>query len=609
MSFIFGIVHLDSKPVASNHLESLAQGVKWEGFAEQTECGPYYALGYCHRRDRNRKAGIFRCDEVVVLADIRLYNGDALKKWFPFDSPEEAFAKAYLQWGTDCASHLDGDFSVVVIDLRSREVHLFRDPVGTRPLVYLFRENRLIFASHEFGLAKSQLERLSLSKERFICDWFRFRGDYTQTVFREIQKALPGHCTTFLPHRMVSNAYWKPETILQNSHLTFDQAVQGIRQRVVEAVKKRMEPGTTGVHVSGGLDSTAVASVLADCLDGEEQLLGYSWSPETFEGNYEGVDERPYIQAVSAEKGIKIGFLRVEKEEVVQDSLMETFETQSIEHPVMKQAAIDGVTTLFSGWGGDECVSLSKRGVVNHLFFRGKWLSLVAFVRKQGIKASLRLSRSEVLPLLIPLGLLASYASQRTDWSILRLLRPGFIFACRRAIFLHNRKSPFGYGNRKRFVISLLNNNHLAERMESWAIHAERYGFEYKYPLLDKALLEFWFSLPVEYSYHGFASRLLFREAMKGIMPEKVRSRPDKGEGLRMAYTMHNRAQGQEYLLQALLALPEENRPRFVRHDRLLKWIVQKPRKNSLLEFRRLHQPIIYLRYASLIEKYIRPSS
>jgi hypothetical protein len=48
--------------------------------------------------------------------------------------------------------------------------------------------------------------------------------------------------------------------------------------------------------------------------------------------------------------------------------------------------------------------------------------------------------------------------------------------------------------------------------------------FTYKYPLLDKAVLEFWFSLPIEYTYRNKPFRFLYREAMKGILTEKVRT-------------------------------------------------------------------------------------
>jgi hypothetical protein len=40
-------------------------------------------------------------------------------------------------------------------------------------------------------------------------------------------------------------------------------------------------------------------------------------------------------------------------------------------------------------------------------------------------------------------------------------------------------------------MLNLLHMYHIPDRMDSWSLHSERYGFTYKYPLLDKAVLEF----------------------------------------------------------------------------------------------------------------------
>ena len=97
-------------------------------------------------------------------------------------------------------------------------------------------------------------------------------------------------------------------------------------------------------------------------------------------------------------------------------------------------------------------------------------------------------------------------------------------------------------------MLNLLKNYHIPERMDSWSLYAERYGFEYKYPLLDKELLEYWFSIPVKHTYKNFETRLLYREAMKGILTEKIRKRTDKGEGARIAYSLKNSKDGIRYL-------------------------------------------------------------
>lgn len=605
MSFVYGIINLDGKPVKHSEIEPLAQAVKYEGFIEQTETNENYSIGYCHHAEREPKAGIFTNDAIIILADIRLYNADELRKSFYFESPEEAFAKAYFLWGMQCANHINGDFAAVVIDRKKNEVHLFRDHIGTRPLTYCFQENRLVIASHEFGLVKSRLVTTTLSEERLINRFFRFKGDYSQTAFQDIFKVVPGYSVSFSPGRKHAVKWWKPEEIRHNKTLSFDDAVVRMRQLIVKATVTRMEPGKTGAHVSGGLDSTGVASILAAQFEDKSQLIGYSWTPGEFTGEFEGIDEKEFIDAFSTENGIPVKYINLGEYESVKDSLIPEFEIQHIEHPIMKMANEDGVKTLFSGWGGDEFVSLSTRGTYNHLFFSFKWITLGRFILKASIKSSIMRLWTEVFPFLIPFGLVHIYKSQYTDWSRLQLLKPHFILKHWKPIIFHSRKNIYGYGNRTRFALNLLGNYHIPDRMDCWAMNAEQYGFDYKYPLLDKDLLEFWFSLPVEYTYKNFHSRLLYREAMKSILTEKIRIRKDKGEGLRIAYSQQNRYIGQKYIEQMFMSIPEKEHLPFFRPATMQKAINQAPGKQLLKEIRNLEKPVIYLRYVELVKKYL----
>lgn len=600
MSFIYGIINFEGKPVAVEAINSLATSVKWDGFLEQTERAENYALGYCHHHEREAKAGIFKFKDCIVLADIRIYNTKELKKIFDFESPEEAFAKAYLKWGLLCANYINGDFAVVLIDNKKQETHLFRDHIGTRPLTYFFQGNQLIFASHEFGLVQSRLVKTSLSEERLIIDFFQTKRNYPQTVFKNISKVKPGYSVSFASSQKQEHQYWKPELIKKNTSLSFDEAAIQLRQLLINATIQRMESGKTGVHVSGGLDSTGIASILADYIEDKSMLKGYSWSPEKLEGTFEGIDEKEFIEAFSIEKKVAIKYLKLDENEFSKDAIIPEFEKMHIEHPTMKAAEKDGVKTLFSGWGGDEFVSLSTRGTYNHLFFSFKWKTLVRFIVKTGVKSTIMRFRTEVFPVLIPFGLLPIYRLK--DWSTLRYIKIKFIAKHWKNIFFNRTKNIFGYGNRTQLMLNLLHNYHIPDRMDSWALHAEKYGFEYKYPLLDKVVLQFWFSLPIEFTYYNMQSRFLYREAMKGILTEKVRVRRDKSESLRIAYTKKNQEESEQFIQNLFLSISEKEHLPFFKQESFIKGF-NKQDKNKTREKR--NKRIFYLRYVELVKKYL----
>lgn len=598
MSFIYGIINLNQKAVTSQEIESLANAVKWEDFKDHIIKAEHYALGYCHHTERKPNAGIFKYENLIILADIRIYNTPELQNHFSFTTPEEAFAKGYQKWGIDCANYINGDFAVVVFDKIKNEIHLFRDHIGARPLTYWFDNNQLIFASHEFGLAQSKLVKTALSEEKLIIDCFQQKRNYSQTTFENIYKIIPGHSVNFSSNGKQQTKYWKPEQLKKNKTLSFDQAVSQLRKLLLEATTNRIESGKTGVHVSGGLDSTGVAAILADTIEDKSQLIGYSWTPEKLEGEFDGVDEKVLIETFATEKKIAIKYLQLEENELSKNLILPEFERMSIEHPTMQAAGKDQVTTVFSGWGGDEFVSLSTRGIYNHLFFSLKWKTLGRFILKSGIKPSIMRFRTEVLPLVIPF--LPTYRSK--DWSILRYTQSYFIRKHWKKIFLNQSKNIFGYGNRTQFMLNLLHNYHIPDRMDSWSLHSERYGFVYKYPLLDKALLEFWFSMPIEYTYCNMQSRLLYREAMKGILTECIRVRRDKGEGMRISYTKQKQKEENLFLQNLFLTLNKNEQLPFFKND-VIKNFIEKE-KVTPTDKKEFAIPL-YLRYVALTKKYL----
>jgi hypothetical protein len=207
------------------------------------------------------------------------------------------------------------------------------------------------------------------------------------------------------------------------------------------------------------------------------------------------------------------------------------------------------------------------------------------------------------LPLLVPFGLLPSFRG--ADWSALKLLKTSAIIKHWKPIFFHSRKNIFGYGNRKQFVINLLKMYHIPTRMDTWAFYSEKFGFEYKYPLLDKDVLEYWFSLPVSFTYEKLVSRGLYREMMKGILTETIRTRNDKSENLRMAYSFQKMKEGKEYLEQQFDAIPVDVHLPFFKTDeyrKLFESQVPEKRPHSGIFIGKL---CLYLRHVELVKKYI----
>ena len=604
MGFIFGIISLNKDAIDTKDVYTLCDAVKWDEFDDCINIiHDRFDIGYCWNKDRTPNAGIYRDKNLIVIADARIYNTEALSKDISFTTSEEAFAKAYLKWGKHCPDKFNGDFAVVIVDHKRQEVILFRDHIGARPLCYTIKGNQLIFASHEYGIAKSHLINNVLSEEKLVRGFFHYKKQkYHLTVFQNILKVTPGYSILFSSKNVSNVQYWFPEKIKRNRQISIEDTISQLRQQLIESTQKRLESDQIiGTHVSGGLDSSGVAAILADLIDNKSKLIGYSWSPENSIEEIESVNEKELIDDFVEKKGIAVRYLTWKEENVLDELSTPEFEKMAIEMQAMRQAQENNVSAIFSGWGGDEFVSISTRGALNHIVLHCKIKMLVKWIKNFGIRSTVARARIELFPLLIPFGLGVKIALKR-KW--IHFFSKSFILKHYRLFFFNRRKQLYGWGNRTRSMIKLLNFGYLPNRMDSWSLFGEKFGIEYKYPLLDKELLEFWLSIPTEYTYQTMNSRYLYREALKGILPEKIRTRKNKDEDV-LEKKMNNYF---ELMKKEVINHPElfsSNKQLHFFQEKEFQKIAITPANDAITRITQRLDINYYLRYRKIQEKYL----
>jgi asparagine synthase (glutamine-hydrolysing) len=74
----------------------------------------------------------------------------------------------------------------------------------------------------------------------------------------------------------------------------------------------------------------------------------------------------------------------------------------------------------------------------------------------------------------------------------------------------------------------MLTESYLAGRATRWSVIGARHGVAFSYPLVDRRILDFTLSLPLERLLDGGFSRQPYRNAMAGILPESIRWRETK---------------------------------------------------------------------------------
>jgi asparagine synthase (glutamine-hydrolysing) len=199
-------------------------------------------------------------------------------------------------------------------------------------------------------------------------------------------------------------------------------------------------------------------------------------------------------------------------------------------------AAADNLRVMLSGWGGDEFAAFNGRGYFAALFLKARWGRLIREMRGKCRLHNVpmhRLFRSRVLLPVLPEALLARIrpdlsATPRRS-SLPECLAPGFgeLLAGVEPIAAPQLREWVGV---QRNQIALYAHGHLAERMESWAEHGARHRVEYRYPLLDRRVVEFALGVPAHLFHKDGWKRHLFRYAVKNLLPTETQWRKMKSD-------------------------------------------------------------------------------
>ena len=479
---------------------------------------------------------------LVVAADARLDDRDALCDALGVPLPERAgladaelILRAFMRWGRDCPHHLLGDYAFAVRDRRRRTLFCARDHIGARPFYYALTTRRFVFASAvEAVLAAPDVS--DALDERVVATHLTVQTlrSGARTFFAAVRKLPPGHTLTIEAGRPEDGSggprvrieqYWHPEQAPAARPASDDAYAEQLLDLYTQAVRDRLRAGPVGVHLSGGLDSSSVAVLAAREVRrrGHPPPPAFTWLPEPGARPPKPEHAREYalVDAVCAQEGLQTCYGAPTPDDVLDvlrlDGTLPGVQVHLNEEIVQRHASARGVRVLLSGWGGDQCVSFNGRGYRQHLLLSGRWRRLAAEYRDQDAWAP-RFLAGIVLPLLHP-ALPSTLHRLRTGKGMYRrwLIDPAF---ARRAKPL---ATPWGRAVGVRPTqLQHLQAGHLSARIEGWAASGARRGIEYRYPLLDRRLLEFALGLPPEQFRRGRWGRWLFRHGLRAVLPPEV---------------------------------------------------------------------------------------
>jgi asparagine synthase (glutamine-hydrolysing) len=273
---------------------------------------------------------------------------------FRTDSDTETIVHLYEDLGPRCVDRLRGMFGFAIWDERKRQLLIARDRLGIKPMYYAERNGELVFSSELKPI-------LTLGHIPRVVDWAAANHLFTflstpsdQSIVDGVKKLEPACVAMISPGRPLQiQKYWDVQ-FQPNETATEEELVEQLRALLVESVTlHQVSDVPVGAFLSGGLDSSAVVALMAKPAAGRLKTFSIGFAESEF-------DELQYARDVAARFGTDHHdlVLRPDVVGIVEDLtwyLDEPFgDTSAIPTYMVSKLASEHVKVVLSGDGGDE---------------------------------------------------------------------------------------------------------------------------------------------------------------------------------------------------------------------------------------------------------------
>ncbi|NIA05984.1 MAG: asparagine synthase (glutamine-hydrolyzing) [Proteobacteria bacterium] len=469
---------------------------------------------------------------------------------FTSNSDSEVILHGYEEWGLDSISRLRGMFAYALYDERERtgKLLLVRDRIGIKPLYYYYKDGRLLFASEIKAILQDPQVERRLNRQA-LYDYLGFEFvPAPETMFQDIYKLPAGHHLVFQDQQLRVQQYWDLKFHPGRLQLTFAEAVERQKELLDEAVKSHLVSDVPlGVFLSGGLDSSCIVALMRRHITGPLKTFTIGYRDKTF-------SELEYAEIVARHCETEHQVLMIDdlKQEYVEKTLWHLDEPMTdlstVPLYLLCKQAREQVTVCLSGEGADESYAGYDRFKASRL---NNWFRLMPGPL-----------RKEVIGRLV--AMLPDQAQKKGTVNMLKRFVEGANLDPAGA---HLRWQYFLTNSLAKHLFSGNFAQHIAQdpfrRVREYSarcdagndrVNREIYldmrfmmpdsvlmkvdrmsmasALEIRVPLLDHVLVEFIASLPGDWKLKGMTTKYVFREALKGLLPDSVVHRGKQGYSL-----------------------------------------------------------------------------
>ena len=494
---------------------------------------------------------------------------------FVTTSDTEVILRAYRRWGVDCLQRFRGMFAFALWDEASQTLFCARDRFGIKPLYYTVVDGVVYVASETKALLPF-VEKIETDPDG-LKDYLTFQFCLAgKTLFKGIRELPPGHMLRVSKGTVEASRYWEIYYRPDFGHTSryFEEQVRSLVSESVALHTRSDVP--VGAYVSGGLDSSIVASLAS------EHLSRPVWA---FTGKFsisEEYDESRYARELASHCGLKLYERDITASDFTENLRKIIYH---LDYPVagpgsfpqymVSELASRHRKVVLGGQGGDEifggytryliayfeqCVKAAIDGTMDNGNF---------IVTYESIIPNLPALRS-YKPLLQEFwrdGLFeemdqryfrlinrATSTNAVVDWEALSRYSPFEAFS---EIFNGSnvgRASYFDLMTHFDFKTLLPALLQVEDRVSM------AHGLESRVPFLDHPLVELAATITSDVKFKGGEMKRVLKQALGSVIPEPISRRPDK-MGFPVPLTEWVKGEAREFVYDILSSTGAMNRP------------------------------------------------
>ncbi|MCY7375333.1 MAG: asparagine synthase (glutamine-hydrolyzing), partial [Pyrinomonadaceae bacterium] len=478
--------------------------------------------------------------EVYNHAD---YRAELEAKGYEFQThcDTETILHLYEEHGEKCVEFLRGMFAFAVWDKRKNELFIARDRFGVKPLYYVHdAQGSLFFASEIKSLLKADAVKPELNYDALPDQLANHGTSRDETLFKNVKRLLPGHTLSWRDGKIKIEKYWDVSFEPKHEAKSDKDYIEEWREMFKKSVELRlMADVPLGMFLSGGIDSSAICAVMAEMVD--EPVKTFSVGFVEREAN-----EFAYARIVADKFKTEHHEITITPDEFFAELPNLVWHEDeplgfvaSVPLYFVSKLAQKHVKVVLTGEGSDEILGGYGRyqKTLKLLQYGEKYESLTPKFLRRAVKSGVSAVGGK---------LTRTFLTRTSDIESLYFDNFAIFNRAMQANLLTDAtKERIADENPYSHLHEWLENSDAAETLDK-LLYADTKTYlhellmkqdqmsmaasiESRVPFLDHQLVEFTAKMPTRLKINGGTTKYLLKEAMRGILPDEILTRPKMG--------------------------------------------------------------------------------